>query len=78
MYQRKYWLVQTLLKVTKAKVCASNEVGRSFLARARGMRMVDKRSWGRKARDSIFSCPNGAVAEGDDVGRGVEAEERYS
>jgi hypothetical protein len=46
------WLVHTLLKVTKAKVCASIEVGRSFLDVARGMSTHESRSCGMKARDS--------------------------
>jgi hypothetical protein len=45
--------VQTLLNVTKANVCAIMDAGRSFFARERGMRTVDRRSCGRKARDSI-------------------------
>jgi hypothetical protein len=49
------WLVQTLLKVTKAKVCASMVVGRSFFARTKGMRTHERRSWGRKAMDSMRS-----------------------
>lgn len=52
MYQRKYWDVTTLLKVTKVRVCASMVVGRSRLERARGRRRVERRSWGMKARDS--------------------------
>lgn len=41
-----------MLKVTKAKVCASIEVGRSFLDVARGMSTHESRSCGMKARDS--------------------------
>jgi hypothetical protein len=44
--------VQTLLKVTKAKVCAIMDVARSFFATTSGMRMHERRSWGMKARDS--------------------------
>jgi len=52
MYQRKYWLVHTLLKVTKAKVCASMVEGRSFFASIRGSATAERKSCGRKARDS--------------------------
>ena len=38
------WLVHTLLKVTKAKVCASIVDGRSFFARARGMAIALRNS----------------------------------
>ena len=44
--------MQTLLKVTKAKVWASMVDARSFLARTRGMRNVERAIWGMKARDS--------------------------
>lgn len=37
MYQRKYWLVQTLLKETKAKDWANIVDARSLLARVKGM-----------------------------------------
>src|SRR5690554_5923665 len=47
------WLVQTLLKVTKAKVCAIIEVARSFFATTRGIRTAERSSWGMKARDSV-------------------------
>ena len=46
------WLVQTLLNVTKANVWASIVDGRSFLAKANGIRMELRRSCGRKARRS--------------------------
>ncbi len=46
------WLVQTLLKETKAKVWASIVEGRSFLASKRGRAIAERNSWGRKARDS--------------------------
>ena len=46
------WLVQTLLNVTKANVCASIVLARSFFARSRGIAMTERKSWGRKARDS--------------------------
>lgn len=49
MYHRKYWLVQTLLKVTKAKVWASIVDGREDLER-RGRRIAERRSCGTKAR----------------------------
>lgn len=42
----------TLLKVTKAIVCASMVVGRSSLERKIGRSMVERRSCGMKARDS--------------------------
>jgi hypothetical protein len=51
-YQRKYWEVQTLLKVTKAKVCESMARGREGLEMVKGMRRVERVSWGMKARDS--------------------------
>ena len=51
-YHRKYCEVQTLLKVTNARVCASMVAERSLRAVARGMRRVERRSWGRKARRS--------------------------
>lgn len=54
--------VQTLLKVTKARVWAIMEVARSFLATARGMRTHERSSWGTKARDSMRS---------EEVGEGV-------
>ena len=47
------WLVHTLLNVTKANVCASMVVGRSFFAMTRGTRMQESRSCGRNAIDSI-------------------------
>jgi hypothetical protein len=47
------WLVQTLLNVTKANVCASMADGKSLFAMARGIRMQERRSCGRKARDSM-------------------------
>lgn len=53
MYHRKYWLVQTLLKATNANVWASKVVGKSFLARTKGIRTVASRSCGKKARLSI-------------------------
>lgn len=77
MYQRKYyesqnksdvlelqlltWLVQTLLKVTNAKVCASIVEARSFFASANGMAMVLKKICGTNAHDSslIDACPVG-------------------
>jgi hypothetical protein len=47
------WLVQTLLKVTNAKVCASNVDGRSFFARQRGMATIDRNICGMNAADSM-------------------------
>ena len=67
MYHRKYWMplveidikrgfptcdVQTLLKATKANVCAIILVARSFFATTRGIRKQEKSSWGRNASDS--------------------------
>lgn len=43
------WLVQTLLKVTKAKVWASIVLGRSFFARMRGIATAERKIWGMKA-----------------------------
>ena len=48
------WLVQTLLNVTKAKVCASIQVARSRLANTIGMSIALRPSCGINARDS--SC----------------------
>jgi hypothetical protein len=44
--------VQTLLKVTNAKVCANIVDAKSLFARASGMMIALKRICGRKARDS--------------------------
>lgn len=46
------WLVQTLLNVTKANVCASIVEGKSFLAKARGIMTALSRSCGTNARRS--------------------------
>lgn len=46
------WEVQTLLKVTKAKVWAMMDVARSFFATTMGIRTQERRSCGMKARDS--------------------------
>lgn len=46
------WLVQTLLKVTKAKVCAIMAPGRFFFARTRGIATTLNSNCGTKARDS--------------------------
>lgn len=46
--------MQTLLKVTKAKVCASIVDGRSFLASNKGKAIAERNSCGMKARDSSF------------------------
>jgi hypothetical protein len=48
------WLVQTLLKATKAKVWAIMEMARSFFASTRGIRTVERSSCGTKATDSIL------------------------
>jgi hypothetical protein len=55
--------VQTLLKVTKAKVWAIMDTARSFLARTNGMRTQDRRSCGRKASDSTWKDDVEGVAE---------------
>lgn len=47
------WLVQTLLKVTNANVCANIVPARSFLASASGIKKALRASCGMKARDSI-------------------------
>lgn len=46
------WLVQTLLKVTNANVCASMVDGRSFFARRSGRASAERKSCGMNARDS--------------------------
>jgi hypothetical protein len=70
MLKRKHtWLVQTLLKATKANVWASMAAGRSRLARARGTSTQERRSCGRKAMDSIWRVGRSAVVGG----RGEEA-----
>ncbi len=46
------WLVQTLLKVTNANVCASMVFGRSFFASASGMNTALRISCGTNARRS--------------------------
>lgn len=60
MYHRKYCDVQTLLKVTKAKVWARRVEGRECFAR-KGRRMQQRRSCGMKAR----------VVRAEEVGDGV-------
>lgn len=47
------WLVQTLLNVTKAKVCASMVLARSFFANSKGMTTKESRICGMNARDSM-------------------------
>lgn len=47
------WLVQTLLKVTKANVCASIVLARSFFANSNGITTRDSEICGRKASDSM-------------------------
>lgn len=49
MYHRKYCEVQTLLKVTKAKVWAIMDVARSFLAMTKGIKRHERINWGRNA-----------------------------
>ena len=61
------WLVHTLLNVTKANVCASIVLARSFFAKARGIKNALRASCGIKARDSNLTAP---VADGT-------AEDRY-
>jgi len=48
------WLVQTLLNVTNANVCASIVPGKSFLASPNGMAKTERKSWGANARDSTL------------------------
>lgn len=48
--------VQTLLRATKAKVCASIVPGRSRLASTNGMSTALRRSCGRKASDSKWNA----------------------
>jgi hypothetical protein len=55
--------VQTLLKVTKAKVWASIDVARSDFAVIRGMRTQESRSWGMKATDSMRRPEEPGLAE---------------
>ncbi len=52
---RHTWLVHTLLNDTKAKVCASIVDGRSFFARRRGRAKAERKSCGRKAKDSSLT-----------------------
>lgn len=47
------WLVQTLLKVTKANVCASIVLARSCFANTRGTRNRERMICGTNANDSI-------------------------
>lgn len=49
------WLVQTLLNVTNAKVCASIVPARSFLASKIGIATNESKICGRKARLSTRS-----------------------
>jgi hypothetical protein len=51
------WLVQTLLNVTNANVCASIVDGKSFLAKAKGIMTALRSICGMKARRS--SCRDG-------------------
>ena len=55
------WLVQTLLKVTKANVCANIVEAISSFASARGINTAERSNWGIKARDSrcSFEDPTG-------------------
>ena len=46
--------MHTLLNVTKANVWASMVLARSFFASKRGRAIVERKSWGMKARDSRF------------------------
>lgn len=80
MYHRKYckyvrahsglvisgrtWLVHTLLKATKANVWANMVEGRSFLAKAIGIRTTLRSSCGRNARRS--SSNDGGLAFGEE------------
>jgi len=67
--------VQTLLKATKAKVCASIVEGRSFFASTRGRARAERKSCGMNARDSMFKL-EGVVDVG--VGVGISEDERYN
>lgn len=53
--------MQTLLKLTKAKVCAIIEVAKSRFATTRGISTAERRSCGMKARVSVRS---GGSSEG--------------
>lgn len=46
--------MHTLLNVTKANVCTSMVLARSFLASRRGRAIAERDSCGMKARDSRF------------------------
>ncbi len=70
-YQRKYCEVQTLLKVTKAKVCANRVVGKSFLAQAKGINSVLRRSWGTNANDSNLIEDEVVLGEEERYKRGL-------
>lgn len=52
MFTRLTWLVQTLLKVTKANVCASMVLAMSFFASTNGIMTRESKIWGRNANDS--------------------------
>ncbi len=54
-----------MLKVTKAKVCASIVDGRSFFARRRGRAKVERKSCGMKAKASSL-IEFGDEGEADD------------
>lgn len=60
--RRRTWLVQTLLNVTKAKVCASIVEARSFFARRNGSTIAERKSCGTKASDSSLK---GTAGEAD-------------
>jgi hypothetical protein len=47
------WLVQTLLNVTKANVCANMVLAMSFFASNNGIATRESRICGTNARDSI-------------------------
>jgi len=57
------WLVHTLLKVTKAKVCASMVDGRSRFANTSGIATALKHSWGTNASDSRCRLEDAAGEE---------------
>lgn len=63
-----------MLKVTKARVCASMVVGKSCLERAIGIKIVESRIWGMKASDSNDTGENVVVG----VALADLAEERYN
>lgn len=64
--------MHTLLKVTKANVCASIVDGKSFFANNKGRAMAERKSCGMNARDSRFREDD----EGEEVDDEEELDER--